>query len=275
MNKKNKTTPLKEKESKPSSLWHYTSFETLTKILDPSKECIKDRKMLNFRFGNPLQTNDKKEVHFFEEFVYKGKIGNELKQQVENVKEDIGKPFILSLIHHRENPRNYLSCEIPMWRMYGNQFAGVRLKFDYQKMEKYCKSSSDISLEKCTYLTKTKMEEKGKSIRDTFMQSNVDTELKKIYKASVCYKTYDWEHENEWRLIVWSNDNNKIDFNPQNGRLFIPQEIPLDWLTAVEIGPKADYEACEGSLQLIKEKLGSISENHFKIKRSKLEIGYV
>ena len=264
-----------KKESEPTSLWHYTSFETLTKILNPNNECLIKKQMLSFRLGNPIQTNDKKEIHFFDDYVYDGKCGNELKQQIDGIREQIGMPFILSLIHHIETHKGYPSCEIPMWRMYGNQFKGVRLKFDYKKMKDYYKLIDNVNLEKCIYLTVNEIKNKGKEIRYSLKQLNENFDFENVYKASATYKTYDWVYENEWRIIAWCNNINMIDFNEQTGRLFIPYEIPLDFLNAIEIGPKADYDACKCSLELIKEKIGNIPENHFDIKQSKLKIGYV
>ena len=271
-----KSKDLKSKQYQPpSSLWHYTSFEILTHILDLKNECLKDRQMLNFHFGNPLQTNDKKEVRFFEEFVYDTKKGKELKLEVERVKTNIGNPFCLSLIHHIEDEKNYPSCEIPMWRMYGNQFSGVRLRFDFKKIKNHYSKLDNYNIFRCNYLTKTKMAEKGREIRKLFKQSDTCLDIEKIYKDAISYKTYDWVYENEWRIVAWCKDNNKVDFIPQTGRLYITQEIPLDFLETIEIGPKADQEAIEGSLNLIKEKIGDIKENHFNIKKSKLQIGYV
>ena len=271
-----KTFSIKEKKpSPPTALWHYTSFEVLTKILDVNNDCMKNRRMLSFHFGNPLQTNDSKEIHFFEEFVYKHRGGNDLKEKVEKlVKTKIGAPFILSLIHHTEKVRKYPSCEIPMWKMYGKNFSGVRLKFNYKKLKDYYQKKTDTDFVECHYLSKSKMEEKGKEIRKKDKINCPSLNLETVYKESIRYKTYDWVYENEWRIITWEKDLNQIEIR-ETGRSFIKQEIPLDFLEAVEIGPKADQAAMDYSLHLIKKKLEKKDDNHFKIKKSKLQIGYV
>ncbi len=269
MKKNNKTKTL------PNSLYHYTSFEVLTHILDLKNECLKERQMMKFHFGNSLQTNDKKEVQFFKDYVYKNKGGEKLYKQVENIRNKIGEPFILSLIHHVNTKSSYPSCEIPMWKMYGNNFAGVRLRFDFKKMQEYYKDKDNIDFAKCQYNTISEMEEKGRNIRNSFDRDAQNSDLENLYKQAILYKTYDWEYENEWRLVAWCNNTNMIDFISTSGRLFIEQEVPLNLLEAVEIGPKADQIAIEGSLNLIKNKLGNIPENHFKIEKSKLQIGYV
>jgi len=162
-----------------------------------------------------------------------------------------------------------------MWKLYGNNFTGVRLRFDFKKMSKYYKDLDYIDLAKCQYYIKSEMEEEGKKIRDSFEKDPSNCDLESLYKQAILYKTYNWEYENEWRIVAWCNDFNQIDFLSTSGRLFIEQELPLDFLEAVEIGPKADQIAIEGSLNLIKKKIGNIPENHFKIEKSKLQIGYV
>ena len=262
----------KDKIILPSSLWHYTSFEVLTHLLDLSVDSSIYDGNMTFRFSNPLQTNDKKEVHFFKDYVYSTKGGEKLKSYVENLNNTIGMPFTLSLIHHLEKERHYPSCEIPMWRMYGDKFEGVRLRFDFQRLKKH----KNWDLIKCQYLTKTQMEKKGREIRKAFQESSDSINLDHLYKEAVCYKTYDWVYENEWRLVLWCNDSNKKCYNPLTGRLYISHNIPLEYLDAVEIGPKADQEAIEGCLLLIKERLQkSQVDAHFKIIKSKLQIGYV
>ena len=263
------TKKTKQKNSPPSSLWHYTSFEVLTKIIPIDKEERKSN--LTFWFSNPLQTNDKKEIRFFEEYVFRNKKGEKLREEVDKIKEKVGRPFTLSLIHHKEDTKSYPSCEIPMWKMYGNNFYGVRLRFDFLQLKKYCDARDDMELKQCIYLTKKAMGEKSRKLKEVNDKESVES----IYKESPCYKTCNWEYENEWRLIKWSNDIKAIGFRPNDGRLYLPVTLPLELLETIEIGPKADQEAIEGSLLLIKKKLQDNSDVHFKIKRSKLDIGYV
>lgn len=271
---------MKKKETgsttdRPNSVCHYSSFEALTHILDVKNECLRERKMMNFHFGNPLQTNDKKEVHFFQDYVYTQKEGQRLKNDIDRIKENIGDPFILSLMHQQEDKSTYPRCEIPMWKMYGDNFSGIRLKFDFRKLKKHCEDIEGIDLIKCKYCTITEMKERGREIRKSSNNGSNYSDLVNLYKEAVSFKTYNWIYENEWRIVAWCKDINKIDFLETSGRLFINQEIPLDCLEAIEIGPKADQIAIEGSLSLIKKKIGNIPENHFIIKKSKIQIGYV
>lgn len=250
----------------PKSLYHYTSFEAVTKIL--GIEFLK-KEQLSFRFSNPLQTNDPREVKFFEDHVFNTKTGKELKDKIDSIKSDIGDPFTLSLIYHkqREDGERCLSTEIPMWKMYGDNFKGVRLRFSYKKLSEYCESSGNLSLNKCVYKQKTDMTEHGRTIRN----SKQDLDLESIYRQSILYKVSDWEYENEYRLIKWCKDLGQRDFVPTTGKIYIPMTLPLSSLEAIEIGPKADQPALEGSLNLLKSKY----DLDIKVSKSKLEIGYV
>ena len=262
---------VRKKEIAPSALWHYTSFETLTHLFDMGEDsCIYDG-LLNFRFGNPLQTNDKNKVHFFEDYVYKGVQGAALKRKMMETEKTVGSPFALSLICHDDVEKTCPLCEIPMWKMYGDNFKGVRLGFNYKRLLE----CDGWNLIKCHYLTKARMEEKGQNIMMSFLTQSDEFDIQHVYKDVVCYKTYDWVYENEWRLVVWCNDLSRIKFD-QVGRLFIPIKMPLGCLETIEVGPKADYEAIEASLLLAKEKLSCKGiETNFKIKQSKLQIGYI
>ena len=244
----------------PQSLYHYTSFETVSYIL--CKEALENR-LLSFHFSNPLQTNDQNEVHFFQEHVFGTKAGGILEEKMDKLKGIIGDPFTLSLIHHEG--KGYPSCEIPMWKMYGNNFQGVRLRFNGKKLEDFCKSN-EIDLIDCQYMKVTEMKEKGRKIRNYS-----DEQLSAIYKDAIRYKTYDWKYENEWRLVKWCNKIELKEFNGITGRIYINVMLPLDCLEIVEIGPKADQTAFEASLFLLKEKYNA----PFKVQCSNLKIGYV
>lgn len=256
--------------SPPSSLRHYTSFDTLNKIF--KIDASKDEELL-FWFSNPMQTNDPKEMKFFNDSLYRGSKRDSIKDSLEMVQKKTGHPFTLSLSHHLNVPANYQFCEIPMWDMYGDKFKGVRLRFRFKELKDYCKSCKYIDLVQCKYLTKTEMDEITKSIRHSINDNQV--ELEKIYKEAVVYKGCGWLYENEWRLVSWSNNDDMID-SKADGRLYLPVKLPMRLLDAIEIGPKADFSAITGALELIKRKFLSKGINaDFDIIESKLKIGYV
>ena len=256
-----------KKASKPSSLYHYTSFKALLKILN--EESLK-KQMISIRLNNPLQMNDKREVHFFEDYVFCGKIGEEMKQKKERFKKDIGDPYILSFIHHISN-KGRLSHEIPMWWMYGDNYKGIRLRFDFKTLNEYCQSDGRLLLQKCQYETDNKMIEIGKKIRKSFVINDNLDELEESYKRVALYKPYDWEYENEWRMLKWCKIE-EVKYDDSTGRFYFPIELPLNSLRAVEIGPNADKDYIKGWLNIMKEKLEWKESEGFKINNSNLQI---
>ncbi|QYR10356.1 DUF2971 domain-containing protein [Prevotella sp. Rep29] len=260
------TFPLEPRRaSLPTSLYHYTSFEVLTNLLKSDRE-TDGAYNLHFWFSNPLQTNDKREVHFFNEKLFETKKGKELEKQIDDIKNKVGNPFTLSFVHQKKSCSN----EIPMWKMYGNNFKGVRLKFNFKKLQNLFQNKNGYDLILCEYLNKNQMDVITRNIRNF-----KDRELEDIYKKAVSYKMNEWSYENEWRIVFWTNEITKVEYRTNDGRLYMPIKIPLDCLDLIEIGPKADQDAIDGSLKLIKEKIGDVTENHFDILKSKLQIGYV
>lgn len=256
-----------------SSLYHYTSFDALIGML---KDEYTKKKNMNLWFGNPLQTNDKKEILFYEEYVFANKSGDILHKEIDKLKDDVGRPFIFSMVGHRETIKSYPSCEIPMWKMYGNDFCGVRLRFKFEDIKKYCEDTENTDLYPCYYLTKEEMKKEGREIRNSVKvdTDGTKTNLERLYKNSVLYKTCDWIYENEWRIVMWEKNVTKMAFKP-NGRLYRAVTIPLDLLKEIEIGPKADQKAIESSLDLLNAKINYEVNIDFKIVKSKLEIGYL
>ena len=261
-------------ESIPSTLRHYTSFESLTNIL--KVDASKGEEMC-FWFSNPVQTNDPKELHFFTESLYKGSLRNHLKGHLEDAQSRIGHPFTLSLTHHIESPKTYPFSEIPLWGMYGNHFNGVRLRFKYKALKQYCEEHDDLDLVRCKYITQTEMDTKTRNIRKIIKNNkdNYSNDFDQIYKESVCYKGCGWLYENEWRLVHWYKGADQIGYKT-DGRLYLPIKLPISLLDAVEVGPKADLSALKVALELIKKKYSSNGIiASFNIIESKLKIGYV
>ena len=226
--------------TKPSNLYHYTSFSALRSILQIEKEelCI--------RLSDPASCNDGKEIRFFEENVYEGtsgeelKSGEELRRKMEEAAAELGDPFFFCLIQHKQSVQHtqsgdstrkgYLHAEIPMWEMYGDHGQGVRLQFGFKKLNDYISSIQDGDdtpvLKPCEYLNNDEMKVKGRMLRK--QQSDPVT----LYKEIPLYKNCQWVLENEWRAIFWGK---KMD-----GGVY--KKIPLSCLNSIRIGSKAKAE---------------------------------
>ena len=262
--------------NKPSSLYHYTSFDAIVHILDYNQECLAKRGMMNFRFGNPLKTNDRREICFFENhFFTDSELSKEVRALYEEIKRNSPNPFFLSLIHHK-GTKWHPKEEIPMWYMYGDYSKGIRIAFDYALLEDYCIKES-YTFDKCSYYLENEMCQKASELRKTFTKDNRvkwEAQLKEIYANMLYYKTKDWDYENEYRIITWGNQPDRIQKNEDSGKIYYQVPIPLDCVREITIGPLADLMVVERSIMLIKEKLQGILSDiaHFEVNCSKLQI---
>lgn len=270
--------------SLPSCLYHYTSLEALLSIL--GGESMKNGNMV-FRFCDPLQANDKREINFFEDYVYKkGKSGEKLKESVDKMGISDEKPFILCLIRHYEGNkeknfgvRYYPHCEIPMWDMYANKFKGVRIKFKAKQLKDYFNTEqikrtyvdAPIKLAHCEYMTVKEITNKGKELRKSIGENTNKQDIKELYQSSALYKTKSWVYEDEWRAILWIKDDNKIKIDPTRGKLYVELEIPLRCVSAITIGPLANQMDVEYILNTIKKKY-SVNMKDINIESSELFI---
>lgn len=264
------------KSSKPSSLFHYTRLDSLQFILPSKKEdFINGIPYMDFRFSYPRQCNDPMEVRFFTDALYtESDISNQLKKDVDDVKSDIGLPFIFCLIHHRRAEMSKCPLtEIPMWNMYGDNNQGVRMRLDYNLLKKYC-NEQRIDFFPCQYLNKESMRqttqairEKMKGLKDYALRTE---ECQSIYKNYVQYKTINWSYEYEYRMAVWSNN-----YESSNNCLYYHVKIPLSCLKAIQIGSSANYNESFKIIEDIKERIQKAAfKADFAIERSKLLIRY-
>lgn len=251
----------------PTCLYHYTSSKALKGMLEEVHESA-DNDGLLFHLCNPMQSNDKREVNFFEDYVYKGFLGDKLKKAVDNISESTGKPYTISFIHHYEGSivknfgqRYYPHCEIPMWKMYGDDYTGIRLKFKAMELCSFFAKKS-ISLQKCEYATINKMKDVGKKIRKG------EETPEQLYKKSVLYKMAHWAYENEWRAVMWAKDSDP-NIEKTNNKIYSKCLIPFEYLQEITIGPKAIPEDID-YLQSLPQKRAKMK--HVKIKKSKLPI---
>lgn len=230
-----------EKESSPSSLFHYTTLNSLKCILpSDTKDDINGELFMDFRFSHPMQCNDPMEIKLFTDSLYTGSDeSNQLMEKVENKGKEIGEPFIFSLIRHkRKIMSNCPQTEIPMWNMYGNNDEGVRLRLDYKTLKTHCKKNG-VLLFPCEYLNNERMRQETQIIREKFHNRNYadDMEYENVYKQYVKYKTLNWNYEYEFRMALWTNN-----YQIENDKKYCHFKVPLSCLKAIQISPFANYD---------------------------------
>ena len=241
-------------ESLPSSLYHYTNIDALEQILPSKSDDIKDGELyMTLRLSHPKQCNDPEEQNFFNDTLYRdSEICKQLKDNVDTTKENIGEPFIMSLIRHKRAIMSKCPLtEIPMWSMYGKKEKGVRLRFDYKELNAYCKENN-FSLISCRYLNKEGMRIETQKIRDENKEGKLSVDrLEEIYKQSILYKPLIWNYECEHRIVVWTN--NYLTNEDNNRYVYI--RIPLSILKVIQISPMANVEESKKAINKMKNRI--------------------
>ena len=253
----------KKRKSKPNSLYHYTSFEVLNNIVDV------ENGLLSFHLCNPLQSNDKKEVNFFKDYLIYGKTGEEIETHMKELETRIGHPYTLCLIHERRAKET--KHEIAMWEMYGDKSKGVKIRLDFKELEAYCKQEP-VKLDFCKYNNHSEMRSIAQEDRIFLKRCDFNAhELERVYQDTIFYKDCQWIEENEWRLATWCNDHTKIGYH-QNGKSFVRFLMPIKCLKSIEIGPKADQPVIKQKLDIFADNILQKYSINVCIKESKLPI---
>ena len=257
-------------------LYHYTSFEAFVHIFDYQLDCVSNHNMIDLRFGNPVNMNDKNEIAFFEKFFFTGsKISNEIAELYTKLKKKMPFPYIFSLIHH-VGSKWYPKDEIPMWFMYGGKATGVRIAFDFKQIEKFCENNNYL-LKECQYVNQGEMKDIASNCRERIKKTKREDwneALKKTYIDSLCYKTKDWTYEQEYRIVACGNNDKTFRICPEEKYKYLHVAFPLKAVKEVTIGPLADKIVANRCIELLTNELFSkvSSLKAFDIKVSKLQI---
>lgn len=258
----------KKKESAPSSLMHYTDIDALSYILNPGVKDAIGIRYMDFRFSHPSQCNDPMEQNFYKNALYTGsEISELLKASVKANEEKTGQPFIFSMIHHKRSVmRQCPLTEIPMWNMYANKSdkVGVRLRLDYKELTSFCKDKN-IDIFPCAYLNKEEMRQVTENIRKNQLNLRVN-DYARIYKQEIKFKPIEWNYENEYRMVIWTNDFETVD-----DKRYVYVKIPLHILKTIQISPFAEYEENKEKIERVLNSI-RMKNNEIKIEKSKILI---
>ena len=270
----------KTKDTPPPILYHYTSIETLFKILEEVK---KPTDTITMWASHASFMNDPREMEHL--FIIAEKEDQELELEKTIQEMVYGEPFVFSLSEHKNS--------LPMWRMYGDSGGGVAIGFSSAVFESM--SMKEWQLLQCKYptsneirtlpeyedlwqlLSKFKIDpEKLTGNREfdaliTFFEriaekyeldesgnrkvyeTNED-EIKKFIGYCAKIKHSDYKYENEWRLfrhIHRSKLKDHIKYKEQTYFPYIELPISLDSIQRITIGPTADARRVKRLLQIL------------------------
>ena len=291
---------ISENERKNNKLYHYTSLNALNAMLSNSRCQSNEKIEFVMRATSGFSMNDSEEIKYgIDKFAHLLKIiENELnikEHKLSDVLINKGKessfyqflkdelpqtnyiPFVISLTKEEDS--------LPMWKMYGDDFHGVRLEFSEYGLTQNLRTTNLFRsvMAEVTYkeiISPIKWRNRNnddtvyfhlKTLYKLYI-SSIDTEgfcespIKKkmqslllmVALALSFLKTKDWEMEKEWRLVY-------VELNPQNYRYRVSKEknlirhlevpFPINAIEGIKVGPLVD-DITIGTLNILLESLG-------------------
>ena len=182
-------------------------------------------------------------------------------------------PFIMSLSKTNNDTKN--SGYLPMWKMYGDNFKGCRLRFGYDELTSHIDGLKSqkykISLGICEY---AKSNDVKKIIKEMNKQHNNEIDNYNLLNKAVFTKLHHWEYENEWRIMILEKPENVRNKNSASCEIqYVEFEIPLTCLKEIMLGPLTN----EGEKEFIIDQVALIEtkydlNNKISITKSKIAI---
>ena len=160
---------------------------------------------------------------------------------------------------------------LPMWKMYGDNFKGCRLRFGYNELTNHIdglKSQKyEISLGICEYAKSNDVKE---IIKEINKHNNNELNNSDLLRKAVFTKLHHWEYENECRIMILEKPENvRKKFSANRVIQYIKFDIPITCLKEIMLGPLTNEDIME-PLSSIVRKLNNSKQ--IKVTKSKLAI---
>lgn len=245
-------------------LYHYTSVETLLKIIDnidDGKICVRatHAKFFNdpheYKLAIALLKSSLNKYEK-EKLIKNGSGKNPITKLFAGMGQLLGDPFILSFSENQD--------DLTMWRSYGFDGKGVAIGFDKEMLVEYANSETSINTQliKCQYdkfkikkeLTKyweynydkIDLKDKNKIGLNDF---NFPVDLTKF---SFSFKRNEYYPEKEWRLCKNDWDDKNIRFKESDGLIipYINHLLPKEIIKKIIIGPCSNKQLSKESITM-------------------------
>ena len=192
----------------PKSLYHYCSYKALDGILSTG----------SWWFGSINGTNDMSETDclYVKEFIKD-------KNLIQNLDEESREDIILAIKRINDDKElqsrfivsfSEVKDDEHQWEKYGDNFGGVCIEIDpafFSKFDYRANTEEYLTWTKISYDIQTHKHELQK-VTDTYIKedgfglSNADVLAWDYIGAALNMKSLEWEKENEWRLVLTTND---------------------------------------------------------------------
>ena len=259
-----------KKESQSDYLLHFTSIEAFLGMLSPwmNSDKKEDAPYLTLHATVFSKMNDAGENKIiYDNFFTDSEWKNQIKTQYENYLKT-EKPYVISFVRGELKSK----IDIPMWLNYGKGATGIYLRFDLKKLNEYYKGKENYRFDKCQYVNSQDKKDKIADLNLYRRIGNCDSLFDEIKETSIFLKDKCWEYENEWRIVKFEKDENAKQKITSRGVIeYTEITIPLNTLSKIHIGPKANKEWCEQTLKVILAKIKDYNCS-FNIEISNLKI---
>jgi hypothetical protein len=259
----------------PEILFHYTSIEVLTKIIDSVEDKI------CFFATHAMYLNDPTEycnaISLLEESMKKFETDNKIQnKQSYNFKHHLfsdmslmfGEPYLLSFSENDD--------DLAMWRSYGSDGRGVAIGLDRTKLQKYSRdeSNENTDLIKCLYEKDDIMNGLIKFWSKNYDQISISDDGKSIglnnfdlffnlTQFCFSFKSHAYTIEKEWRLCKTdadssSSSNKNIHYRERNGLIvpYLRHHFSKDIIKKIVIGPCVNREMLKKSILMLLDSRG-------------------
>ena len=230
-------------ETMPKYLCHYTSVDVLLELFTN----INDDNFY-FHASSVDFMNDSTEYMISKEHCCD--IINEMQMEI-----NLGIPYALCFSNSEDN--------IPMWKMYADSGKGICLMFDFDELNQYFErlKQSTKNVFNCVKFSYCRYEEKeiqNDNEKPLFAyNANYNNEqLKELMITDAFIKPKSFQHENEWRLMVWQDwrpsDSRKMLFKMKKSELcpYVRIPIPIKSLRKIILCPSAS-QSMENSVKYL------------------------
>jgi len=245
-------------------LYHYTSIDTLLKIVDNienDKICLR---ATHAKFFNDPHEYDlaisllmSSMIKYEKQKSIKDKLSKNINKKLfSKIGQIFGNPFILSFSENQD--------DLTMWRSYGSDGKGVAIGFDKEMLLEYSDSKNTINtnLIKCKYEQKEIMDALVKYWDNFYDKISVSYDKKIGFNDfsfifimthfSFSFKRYEYNLEKEWRLCKNDWDSNSVKFRESEGIIipYVNHLLPKEIVKEIVVGPCSNKQLTKDSIIL-------------------------
>lgn len=244
--------------NEPSSLYHYTSLETLFAIINNINNDDPNNVYFTLRATHASFLNDDTEGKLLPNVLHDLGVIDSTLLILQSLQ---GYPFVCSL--------SELDDDLNMWRCYANDGKGVAIGLSYSEL----KALFNEKIEKIKYVSNEELKRALISEEILQMLQKEDTSpLSRLLNKALYFKHPSFSAEKEWRIADHSLEQG---FGVSNGFIkpYIELRIPTSAIESITLGPKCEYTKNRFSLyRMLKSKISPSEQNKLQIIKSQVPL---